>query len=177
VTDAVIGFVLDQDQFVGLDDHARLGLLMELQKAHRHALRIRIVARIRGGAFVAERLGPRCVGLAAFDVLSGLKEGRARRGVGIEGDRCLLRLERHTASAAATAFAAIAFFTAAAITAAAATTPATPTVSRRRGTSRRYTSSDNVPPSTSVGFSLQLAGLGEDGEREWPPRVCTPQGT
>jgi LPS-assembly protein len=43
--------------------------------------------------------------------------------------------------------------------------------------SRRYTSSDNVPPSTSVGFSLQLAGLGEDGEREWPPRVCTPQGT
>jgi LPS-assembly protein len=42
---------------------------------------------------------------------------------------------------------------------------------------RRYTSSDNVPPSTSIGFSLQLAGLGEDGERDWPPRVCTPQGT
>ena len=30
--------------------------------------------------------------------------------------------------------------------------------------SRRYTSSDNVPPSTSVGFSLQLAGIGEDGD-------------
>ena len=29
--------------------------------------------------------------------------------------------------------------------------------------SRRYTSSDNVPPSTSIGFSLQLAGIGEDG--------------
>ena len=42
---------------------------------------------------------------------------------------------------------------------------------------RRYTSSDNVPPSTSIGFSLQLAGIGEDGERDWPPRVCTPQGT
>jgi LPS-assembly protein len=43
--------------------------------------------------------------------------------------------------------------------------------------SRRYTSSDNVPPSTSIGFSLQLAGIGEDGEREWPARVCTPQRT
>jgi LPS-assembly protein len=41
---------------------------------------------------------------------------------------------------------------------------------------RRYTSSDNVPPSTSVGFSLQLAGIGEDGTRDWPPRVCVPQG-
>ena len=43
--------------------------------------------------------------------------------------------------------------------------------------SRRYTSSDNVPPSTSIGFSLQLAGIGEEGDREWPPRVCGPQGT
>ena len=43
--------------------------------------------------------------------------------------------------------------------------------------SRRYTSSDNVPPSTSVGFSVQLAGLGEDGQRDWPPRVCMQQGT
>jgi LPS-assembly protein len=42
--------------------------------------------------------------------------------------------------------------------------------------SRRYTSSDNLPPSTSIGFNLQLAGIGEDGERDWPPRVCGPQG-
>lgn len=41
---------------------------------------------------------------------------------------------------------------------------------------RRYTSSDNVPPSTSIGFSLQFAGLGQDGEREWPSRVCLPEG-
>ena len=30
--------------------------------------------------------------------------------------------------------------------------------------SRRYTSSDNVPPSTSIGFSLRLAGIGEKGQ-------------
>jgi len=42
--------------------------------------------------------------------------------------------------------------------------------------SRRYTSSDNVPPSTSIGFSVQLAGIGEDGTRDWPPRVCEPEG-
>ena len=38
--------------------------------------------------------------------------------------------------------------------------------------SRRYTSSDNLPPSTSVGFAVRLAGIGEAGEREWPARVC-----
>ena len=43
--------------------------------------------------------------------------------------------------------------------------------------SRRYTSSDNVPPSTSIGFSVQLAGVGEDGTRDWPTRVCVPQRT
>jgi LPS-assembly protein len=43
--------------------------------------------------------------------------------------------------------------------------------------SRRYTSSDNVPPSTSIGFNLRLAGIGEDGEREWPARVCMARGT
>ena len=43
--------------------------------------------------------------------------------------------------------------------------------------SRRYTSSDNVPPSTSIGFSLRLAGIGENGERKWPERVCIARGT
>ncbi len=38
--------------------------------------------------------------------------------------------------------------------------------------SRRYTSSDNVPPSTSIGFSLKLAGIGEKGQEDWPARVC-----
>ena len=32
--------------------------------------------------------------------------------------------------------------------------------------SRRYTSSDNLPPSTSIGFSLRLAGIGETGEQQ-----------
>jgi LPS-assembly protein len=38
--------------------------------------------------------------------------------------------------------------------------------------SRRYTSSDNLPPSTSVGFSVSLAGIGAQSERDWPARVC-----
>jgi LPS-assembly protein len=38
--------------------------------------------------------------------------------------------------------------------------------------SRRYTSSFNVPPSTSIGFSVRLAGLGAPEERDWPERVC-----
>lgn len=38
--------------------------------------------------------------------------------------------------------------------------------------SRRFTSSDNVPPSTSIGFNVRLAGFGEAGERAWPDRVC-----
>ena len=38
--------------------------------------------------------------------------------------------------------------------------------------SRRYTSSTNVPPSTSVGFSLRLAGLGGANDNDWPARTC-----
>jgi LPS-assembly protein len=38
--------------------------------------------------------------------------------------------------------------------------------------SRRYTSSDNLPPATTIGFGLRLAGLGSTPDREWPPRVC-----
>lgn len=38
--------------------------------------------------------------------------------------------------------------------------------------SRRYTSTDNLPPSTSVGFSVQLAGLGDPQRARWPARVC-----
>lgn len=39
--------------------------------------------------------------------------------------------------------------------------------------SRRYTSSNNVPPSTSIGFSVRLAGLGGRNERSWPAaREC-----
>jgi LPS-assembly protein len=37
--------------------------------------------------------------------------------------------------------------------------------------SRRFTSSDNVPPATSIGFSVRLAGLGSDSG-EWPARQC-----
>ncbi len=43
--------------------------------------------------------------------------------------------------------------------------------------SRRYTSSSNVPPATSVGFSVRLAGLGGSRSRDWPERVCTGRGT
>lgn len=42
--------------------------------------------------------------------------------------------------------------------------------------SRRYTSSVNVPASTSVSFSLNLAGLGDTGQNRWPARSCTLQG-
>jgi LPS-assembly protein len=39
--------------------------------------------------------------------------------------------------------------------------------------SRRYTSSDNLPPATTIGFGLRLAGLGASGTRaDWPPRAC-----
>lgn len=38
--------------------------------------------------------------------------------------------------------------------------------------SRRYTSSTNVPASTSIGFSVRLAGLGGENETEWPARAC-----
>lgn len=38
--------------------------------------------------------------------------------------------------------------------------------------SRRYTSSDNLPPATSVGFSVELAGLGDPAQRRWPQRSC-----
>jgi LPS-assembly protein len=42
--------------------------------------------------------------------------------------------------------------------------------------SRRFTSSDNLPPATSIAFGVRLAGLGEGGDRVWPSRVCTVQG-
>ena len=42
--------------------------------------------------------------------------------------------------------------------------------------SRRYTSSDNLPPSTSIGFNLRLAGIGTNGQNDWPARVCTARG-
>lgn len=38
--------------------------------------------------------------------------------------------------------------------------------------SRRYTSWGNLPPSTSIGFDVRLAGLGTNQDRAWPPRVC-----
>jgi LPS-assembly protein len=43
--------------------------------------------------------------------------------------------------------------------------------------SRRYTSSNNVPPSTSIGFNVRLAGIGENSDRNWPARVCMARGT
>lgn len=43
--------------------------------------------------------------------------------------------------------------------------------------SRRYTSSTNVPPSTSIGFSVRLAGLGGSSERKWPAGVCAARRT
>ncbi len=42
--------------------------------------------------------------------------------------------------------------------------------------SRRYTSSDNLPPSTSIGFGLRLAGLGASQTRDWPARTCVMAG-
>ncbi|MFO1210056.1 MAG: LPS assembly protein LptD [Amaricoccus sp.] len=41
---------------------------------------------------------------------------------------------------------------------------------------RRYTSSENLPPTTSIGFSLKLAGVGDSGDNKWPARVCTARG-
>ncbi|MBP7002847.1 LPS assembly protein LptD [Amaricoccus sp.] len=38
--------------------------------------------------------------------------------------------------------------------------------------SRRYTSSANLPPATTIGFGVRLAGLGASGSAEWPPRAC-----
>ena len=43
--------------------------------------------------------------------------------------------------------------------------------------SRSFTSSDNVPPSTSVRFGLKLAGFGDPADADWPPRACRLQGT
>lgn len=42
--------------------------------------------------------------------------------------------------------------------------------------SRRYTSSDNLPPATSIGFAVRLAGLGASQTREWPTRTCAVAG-
>jgi LPS-assembly protein len=43
--------------------------------------------------------------------------------------------------------------------------------------SRRYTSSDNLPPATTIEFALRLAGLGASGTRaDWPSRTCRPAG-
>ncbi len=42
--------------------------------------------------------------------------------------------------------------------------------------SRRFTSSVNVPPSTSVSFVVRLAGLGNKGVEDWPSRTCTLSG-
>lgn len=43
--------------------------------------------------------------------------------------------------------------------------------------SRRYTSSDNLPAATTIGFGLRLAGLGaSSGETTWPQRACVAGG-
>lgn len=42
--------------------------------------------------------------------------------------------------------------------------------------SRRFTSSDNVPASTTIGFGLRLAGLGAADGAAWATRVCAPAG-
>jgi LPS-assembly protein len=42
--------------------------------------------------------------------------------------------------------------------------------------SRRYTSSNNLPPSTSIKFGIQLAGLGDAESRDWPSRTCRLRG-
>lgn len=42
--------------------------------------------------------------------------------------------------------------------------------------SRRYTSSDNLPPATTIGFGLRLAGLGASQTRDWPARACAVAG-
>ncbi|CAN5687769.1 LPS assembly protein LptD [soil metagenome] len=38
--------------------------------------------------------------------------------------------------------------------------------------SRRFTASASVPPSTSVGFTVRLIGLGAAGSQDWPARTC-----
>ncbi len=43
--------------------------------------------------------------------------------------------------------------------------------------SRRYTSSTNVPASTSIGFSVRLAGLGGSDDWKWPANVCVARRT
>jgi LPS-assembly protein len=38
--------------------------------------------------------------------------------------------------------------------------------------SRRFTASANVPPSTSIGFTVRLIGLSGSGTEDWPRRTC-----
>lgn len=42
--------------------------------------------------------------------------------------------------------------------------------------SRRFTSSDNVPASTTIGFGLRLTGLGASDGASWATRTCAPAG-
>lgn len=42
---------------------------------------------------------------------------------------------------------------------------------------RRYTYTDDVPPSTTIGFNVRFSGFGSNGDRAWPARVCTSEGT
>src|SRR5690606_24610151 len=70
---------------------------------------IRVVLGAGRETLVAKRLRPGRIGQAAFHVLTGLEEGRDRRGFRIERNRRNLRLERNaSASAAARAAAAAA---------------------------------------------------------------------
>src|SRR5688572_28646589 len=72
---------------------------MELQEAHRHAHRVRVVARVQRQALLPDVSCPRGVREAAFHVAAGLEESRdgwSRRIVGKRGRR---RLEGDTATA------------------------------------------------------------------------------
>src|SRR5207244_941065 len=88
-------FVLDQNHFGCLDDLARLRLLVELQEAHRHAIRVRIVLVLQIQPLLLELRGPRRVRQTALHVAAGFEERGHRRSAWIVRERWCWRFEAY----------------------------------------------------------------------------------
>src|SRR5262249_60410598 len=87
MTQAVVRFVLNEHQLLRLTDFARLRLLMKLQKAHRHAVGIRIVLRLDIHPLFSELCSPRCIRQAARHVTARFEECRHWRSFSVEPGR------------------------------------------------------------------------------------------
>src|SRR2546428_5517936 len=102
VPDAVIGFVLDENELRCLNDLSRLRLLMELKETHRHAVGVRIILRLVHIESLFPDLGsPRCIRQSALYIASGLEERGDRWTVGVEREWSSRRFDYYAASAAA----------------------------------------------------------------------------